>query len=84
MRAVCSERSGERATLVWTITDTGIGIPADRIDGLFREFIQADASIARRFGGSGLGLAINKRIIEQMGGTIGGGIPPRGGARLSG
>jgi signal transduction histidine kinase/CheY-like chemotaxis protein/HPt (histidine-containing phosphotransfer) domain-containing protein len=70
IRAACSECDDAAATIVWTITDTGISIPPDRIDGLFQEFFQADASITRRFGGSGLGLAISKRLIEQMGGTI--------------
>jgi signal transduction histidine kinase/CheY-like chemotaxis protein/HPt (histidine-containing phosphotransfer) domain-containing protein len=59
-----------RATIIWRVSDSGIGIPEDRIDQLFTEFMQADNSITRRFGGTGLGLAISKRLIDQMGGTI--------------
>ncbi len=70
LRAACPERDDRFATMVWSVSDTGIGIPADRIDGLFGEFVQADASINRRFGGSGPGLAISKKLIEQMGGMI--------------
>lgn len=66
----CLAREGNRATLEWEVRDTGIGIAPDKVGLLFRDYVQADSSINRRFGGSGLGLAICKRIIEQMQGRI--------------
>ena len=60
--------SGHKVT--FTVEDNGIGIPADKMDNLFKKFYQIDTTLTRKHGGTGLGLAIAKGIIESHGGTI--------------
>jgi len=57
--------------LRFAVTDTGVGIPPDRIEALFEPFTQLDASTTRRYGGTGLGLTISRRLCEMMGGSMG-------------
>lgn len=57
-------------SLLFSVTDTGMGIPPDQLDRIFESFSQADTSITRRFGGTGLGLNISRKLIEMMGGSI--------------
>ena len=64
------EESGPLATLRFSVRDTGIGIPHDRIDELFQSFSQVDPELSRRYGGTGLGLAISKQLVEMMNGRI--------------
>jgi signal transduction histidine kinase/ActR/RegA family two-component response regulator len=70
LAVACVERSPERATLHFTVTDTGIGIDSAALDRLFKPFTQADTSMSRRYGGTGLGLAISMRLAQAMGGTL--------------
>lgn len=61
---------GKKVRLLFSVHDTGIGIPNNKLDKIFESFTQVNATTTRKYGGTGLGLTIAKQIIEQQGGTI--------------
>ncbi|MEM9462947.1 MAG: ATP-binding protein [Myxococcota bacterium] len=70
LSARAHREAADHVTIVLSVSDTGIGIPNEKLPKLFEDFGQLDASVTRRYGGSGLGLAISKRVIDLMGGEI--------------
>lgn len=67
----CVEEETDNQLFVsFKISDTGIGIPEDKVDIIFEQFRQADAAVTKKYGGTGLGLSISKRLVEMLNGTI--------------
>ena len=70
VRVRTESRGTEDVLLHFTVTDTGVGIPADKLQLIFHPFEQADGSTTRKFGGTGMGLTISSQLVELMGGRI--------------
>lgn len=70
LNVICNYYLDNEYKIIFSIEDTGIGIPPERQNRLFKAFSQVDATVSRKYGGTGLGLAISKRLAEIMGGTM--------------
>jgi two-component system sensor histidine kinase/response regulator len=82
IRVELSKETEDQATLLFSVTDTGIGIPENKKEKIFESFVQADGSASRKYGGTGLGLSISKRLVELLGGQIGVESQPGKGSRF--
>lgn len=82
IKALLESETSNTATIAFSVTDTGIGIPEDAQARLFHPFAQVDASMTRRYGGTGLGLAISRQLVELMGGEIGVESRPKAGSKF--
>ena len=80
---VSSQMINERYTLNFAVIDTGIGIPADRLEHIFDAFVQADGSSTREYTGTGLGLTIARRLVVAMGGQLVASATPASGSQFS-
>ncbi len=70
IKVSAQKQTAEKAIFNFTMTDTGIGIPGDKINEIFESFTQASIETSRKYGGTGLGLAITKQLLELQGGSI--------------
>jgi PAS domain S-box-containing protein len=82
IRSELKEEANNSATILFSVTDTGIGIPLDKQTSIFESFTQLDGTTTRKYGGTGLGLSISKRLVELMGGHIGVESQPGEGSRF--
>ncbi len=64
------ENTAETVHYLFTVRDTGVGVPEEKLEALFESFSQADVSTTRKYGGTGLGLAITRRLTDMMGGSV--------------